>query len=154
MSRVWRNLGLCALLLCSAHAATACRSERAALVARGDRQLAAGQAEAARASYEAALAGGPDVRAERGLGLSLVALGRWDEAYPRLARYTAKQPNDGAARLGLVSALIARQRLDEARKEVRMLTAKDPDLLPGLLLLGALAEDARAQSEALDRLEA
>ena len=153
VSRAWRAACLCAVLLYGSQM-LACRSERAALVARGDRQLAAGQVSAARESYAKALAQGPDVRAERGLGLALVALGQWDEAYPKLARYTAAQPDDGAARLGLLSVLVARGKLDEARKEVRMLTAKNPDSLPGLLLLGALADDSAAQVDALARFDA
>ncbi len=155
VSGVWRRVWLCAALVGGVPTGLACRDERSArLVARGDRELAAGQADAARASYEQALAGGRDVRAERGLGLALAALGRWDEAHPKLVRYAARQPNDGAARLALISVLVARGQLDEARKEVRMLTAKEPDSLDGLLWLGALAEDAAAREDALARLDA
>lgn len=130
-----------------------CRGTDSDPAVRGDALLSGGRTLDAIKAYEAALKLGASPRAERGLGLALAALRRWDDAHARLAPYAAGHPDDGSARLGLAVALIGRGELGAARSEIEALADRRPDLLGPQLFAAALARSEPDLRRALARLD-
>jgi tetratricopeptide (TPR) repeat protein len=140
---------LCVALAFGAGATADVRLERALAESPDDpdlawarvRDLAAGEAsEETVASLESFLARWPHRRPEANLllGRQLSALGRDEEAIPKLERATADLPRSGAARFHLALALRAVGRLEEADRQLAFAARLAPELAAEASLLRAL----------------
>lgn len=109
------------------------------LIERGNALVRAGQAEAARAQYTAALALQPErFEAHANLGALLLALRRHAEAEPHLRRALAARPDQAPLHLGLGRVCAAQGNADEAERHFRRALEIDADDDAARLELGAL----------------
>jgi tetratricopeptide (TPR) repeat protein len=130
-----------------------------ALIVLGDARLATRDATRALEAYERAVKlRGSDPAAQVGLGLALVALGRYDAAIGPLSRAIGEAAGDRAiladAYRGLGVAWRRRGDLDKAIRELRKAVVEDGDDLDARAALGeALVADGGPYDEALRHLE-
>jgi tetratricopeptide (TPR) repeat protein/GTP-binding protein EngB required for normal cell division len=130
-----------------------------ALIVLGDARLANRDATGAHEAYERAVKlRGSDPAAQVGLGLALVALGRYDAAIAPLSRAIGEAAGDRAiladAYRGLGVAWRRRGDLDKAIRELRKAVVEDGEDLDARAALGeALVADGGPYDEAVRHLE-
>ena len=79
-----------------------------------------------------------DAEAQSLFGLTLVRLGRFDEAEPWLRKAVQREPAEAGFRFNLIELFEATHRYDAAVEQVEAITARDPDLARAWGTLGRL----------------
>lgn len=116
---------------------------------RGSEQLAAGDAAAARASLESALALRPkDAKVLSLLGQACYRQGLYDDAVVAWQRLVDENPVEPAARVNLGLALLKAKRYPEARKELEIALDMNPEHRKAMGYLGLALLESGSPAEA------